>query len=214
MSGPKSGEEAAFSRPISAKELAAIRRPRRYASSASAQEREAVRAALDLAALEALSYEAELRPDEISDWRLEGRLTARLAQHCVITLEPAPEIVDAPFVRLWSANPPEPEDDAGAAALDVEDLSEEELEALAASLDLDAPEIERTPDPVDLGAVAVETLILSLEPYPRAPGAAFEGLAVGPPGAEPLTDEAVKPFGGLAALKARMSEDGPSDEET
>ena len=40
--------------------------------------------------------------------------------------------------------------------------------------------------------------------FPRAEGAEDIDLTVQPPGAEPLSDEAVKPFAGLAALKARM----------
>jgi hypothetical protein len=48
-------------------------------------------------------------------------------------------------------------------------------------------------DRVDLGAIAVEFLILGIDPYPRKPGVAFE-----PPAAE---DESEHPFAALAALK-------------
>ena len=46
---------------------------------------------------------------------------------------------------------------------------------------------------VDLGAIAIEFLILGIDPYPRKPGAVFE--------ASPAGDDPAKPFAALAALK-------------
>src|SRR5262249_59663916 len=46
---------------------------------------------------------------------------------------------------------------------------------------------------IDLGAIAIEFLILGLDPYPRKPDAVFQGSAVG--------DDAAHPFAALAALK-------------
>ena len=45
--------------------------------------------------------------------------------------------------------------------------------------------------------------------YPRAAGAELGEAIFAEPGGEPLKDEALKPFAGLAALKAKLS--GPED---
>ncbi|MCI4664949.1 MAG: DUF177 domain-containing protein [Neomegalonema sp.] len=207
-----------FSRPIAAKELATIRRPKSYASKSTPAEREAIRAALDLARVTAFHFEAALTPKAGADWRLEGRIFARVAQRCVVTLEPVPEEIDAPFVRLWSNDAPEEAAMLGdgasarAGAAPSGELDDAEDDLTATELDLDDLAVEQTPDPVDLGEVAIETLRLSLDPYPRVAGAAFDSLTAGPPGAEPLTDEAARPFAGLAALKARLG--GESDESS
>lgn len=71
-------------------------------------------------------------------------------------------------------------------------------------------EAEALPAALDLGGVMLEALALALPPYPRAPGAepgAETGAKTGAktragPGAEPPTDEALRPFAGLRdALK-------------
>jgi uncharacterized metal-binding protein YceD (DUF177 family) len=54
---------------------------------------------------------------------------------------------------------------------------------------------------IDLGEIAVVHLALALDPYPRAPGAAFDAKAWG---VEPEKDEkptTVSPFAALAKLK-------------
>jgi len=48
--------------------------------------------------------------------------------------------------------------------------------------------------------------------YPRADGVEDLDLVAAPPGAEPLTEDTVKPFAGLAALKAQMEKDGSADD--
>jgi hypothetical protein len=56
---------------------------------------------------------------------------------------------------------------------------------------------------IDVGEIAAEQAALGIDPYPRSDGAAFEGRIHGPPEAEPLTDEAARPFAKLAALRDR-----------
>lgn len=129
-------------------------------------------------------------PDDV--WRLEARMTARLTQACVISLEPVPQKVDERLRRIF--------------------VPEETLEQ-ASELDLD-PDAEDETEPygpsIDLGAVALEALALALDPYPRKADAGAESLVATPPGAEPLTDEALKPFAKLAALREKM-EDGSGE---
>ena len=74
------------------------------------------------------------------------------------------------------------------------------------------PEGEDPPEPltdeIDVGEIAAEAAALAIDPYPRADGVEVEALSAGPPGAAPLTDEAVNPFAGLAELKRKLEENG------
>lgn len=179
---PKSPAE--FRRLVPARELSAAR-PRRLSAEADETERAALAALLDLAELASLRFAGELIPEAGGIWRLTGRVTARLTQTCVVTLAPIRAEIDEPVDRRYGLDGPD--DDA--------------------DLDFD-PEADDPPDPigagVDYGATAVEALSLALDPYPRAPDAVFEPAAAAPPGAEPLTPEAAKPFAALAALKKTM----------
>lgn len=107
---------------------------------------------LDLASLDAFEADMSLTPTD-AGWRLSGRVRADAVQNCGLTLEPLPVTIDQTFT------------------LDL-------AEAVEA-----APEIEVTidddaPDPIedgkiDLGQYAIEQLALSLDPFPRKPGAEF-----------------------------------------
>ena len=156
---------------------------------ASAAERTAIAEFLDLEAVETLVLTGTLAREGRAGWRFDGQLEAQAAQRCVVTLEPVPTAISELINRHWSpdAKPPQAED--AVFGLDSE-LDEEPPEPLGAE--------------IDLGAVAVETLALALDPYPRAPGADLDATRAAPPGVAPLTDEAVKPFAGLAALRERM----------
>jgi hypothetical protein len=55
-------------------------------------------------------------------------------------------------------------------------------------------------DTIDLGEVVVEQLALTLDPYPRAPGAVFDPAAL--PGYEAPEAE-VSPFAALVKLKTQ-----------
>ena len=131
-----------------------------------------------------------LVPEGRADWRLEGRLGATAVQACVATLEDVVTRIDAPVLRLYRA-------EAGARTAGGEVEMPDGAEA-----------VEPLPDTLDLAALAAEALAIELPDYPRAPGAQTGPLLVGPPGAEPMTDEAARPFAGLAALRGRMEEGG------
>ncbi len=65
---------------------------------------------------------------------------------------------------------------------------------------------------IDLAAIALEALALAVPDYPRSAGVAEVDLTVTEPGVVPLTDDAARPFAGLAALKSRMGDgDGPEE---
>jgi len=169
-----------FSRPIKVDPL-----PRgglEQAIEANAQERAALAALNGLPGIERLAARFD-----IVKWgrgvEVEGELTARVTQTCVVSLEPFEVDIDEPIAVKFlppDAKPPQP----APAAHDIED--------------------EDAPDPlidgrIDLGAIASEFLTLALDPYPRKPGVAFE-----PPGDAPAPDS---PFSRLRALADRDEPD-------
>ena len=109
--------------------------------------------ALDLASLEAFTAEMNLAPTA-AGWRLSGRVRARLAQTCGITLEPLPVEVDAPF------------------ALSLAEAVDEDSDEIIITLDDESPDLIEDGQ-IDLGQYAVEQLALLLDPFPRKPGAEF-----------------------------------------
>jgi hypothetical protein len=71
----------------------------------------------------------------------------------------------------------------------------------AAEIDIDAASAGDEPEPlignvVDLGLLATEFFILGIDPYPRAPGVAFDAP-------KPQSDAAANPFAALAALQKK-----------
>lgn len=131
--------------------------------------------ALDLASLDHLSAEIDLKPSP-SGWRLDGRLRATLAQTCGITLEPLPVGLDERFtVSFVESAEPQADDEI------VVDLEEE-----------DGPDLIED-GRLDLGQVVVEQLALHLDPFPRKPGAEF---------VQPEEPAEISPFAVLKGLKS------------
>jgi uncharacterized metal-binding protein YceD (DUF177 family) len=160
------------------------KKPTRFDLNPDAATRAAVAEALDISAVDALSFKGELRPVGRRDIVLEGRLVAWVVQPCGITLEPVRTAITETVLRRYVADWVAPE---GAEVEMPEDDTTEPL-----------------PDVIDAGAVAVEALALALPLYPRAPGAALGEAAFQEPGVAPLGDADLKPFAGLAALKDKL----------
>lgn len=143
---------------------------------------------LDLSALRKMRLEGRLQPLGKRDWTLEARLGATVVQPCVVTLEPVTTRINESFMRQYIAGW-QPPTEAEA------ELHEEDT-------------IEPLPETLDLAAIAAEVLVLALPAYPRTEGAKLEETNFAEPGEAPLTDEDVKPFAGLAALKAKLESPG------
>lgn len=144
---------------------------------------------LGIAGLRKLRFAVSLIPMGKHDWRLEGQLGATVVQSCVVTLEPVTTRIEERVAREYVHHyEPAPE---GSEIEMPEDDSVEPLPAV-----------------IDLGLVATEALALALPLYPRADGAAHADAAFTEPGKQALTDEDVKPFAGLAALRDKL-EKGP-----
>lgn len=133
--------------------------------------------ALDLAALDLFEADVELVPTA-AGWSLTGRLRARLAQTCGITLEPLPLEIDDRF------------------SVQLAEPVEEDSEEIVITLEDESPDVVEDGQ-IDLGQYVVEQLALRLDPFPRKPGAEF----VQPP--EPAE---ISPFAVLKGL--RSSDEG------
>jgi uncharacterized metal-binding protein YceD (DUF177 family) len=106
-----------------------------------------------------------------------GRVTAKVGQNCVVSLEPIETAIDEPIDVLFA---PAAAEDSPAGEERRRKTEDEPPEPL----------IDGT---IDLGAVATEFLILGIEPYPRK-----EGVAFAPPDVD---TEIPHPFAALQALK-------------
>ena len=133
--------------------------------------------ALDLQSLDLFEVDINLVPT-VSGWRLDGRVRADAVQTCGLTLEPLPVHIDRKFsIQMVEATEREPEDDAEI-DLELDDDSADQIEGGS----------------IDLGQYAVEQLALSLDPFPRKPGAVFE---------QPKEPGEISPFAVLKGLQSK-----------
>ena len=132
--------------------------------------------ALDLASLDAFVADLSVAPAANAGYRLTGRVRASAVQTCGITLEPLPVEIDQRFsIDLVEAVEPAPTDE------------------IEITLDDDAPDVIED-GRIDLGQYAVEQLALTLDPFPRKPGAEF---------VQPEEPAEISPFAVLKAFKPR-----------
>lgn len=142
---------------------------------------------MDLLGLRKLRFEGQIGAQGATDWLLTGQLGATVTQPCAVTLVPVTTRIDVPVRRLF-----------------VRDYQE-----------IDAPEAEMPEDEdveplgpwIDPEAVMIEALSLAVPDFPRADGAALGQIVLTEPGVAPLTDEAARPFAGLADLKSKLEGD-------
>jgi hypothetical protein len=186
------GEERAatrppFLRPIPVRSLSR-KRPLPFDIAPEPDEKSAIARFLGLEAVRSLRFHGELAPARDDEWQVEGRLQAEVVQSCVVTLAPVVSAIDEPVLRRY--------------------LPEESF-ALPAEIDLD-PEAQDDPDPygatIDPGLLALESLALTLDPYPRAPGVPPAEFYASPPGTAPSAEADPKPFAKLAVLKEKFGE--------
>ena len=145
---------------------------------ATPAERAAIAQALDLVSCEDMTADYVTRPLGESRYRMSGRISARVTQRCVVTLEPVPQMIEESFdVEFWPALP-----QVGDAEVEVSSV----------------PDIEPLEHgSIEAGRICFEILAASLDAYPRKGGARFQwedrASAAGP--------SETGPFAGLKRLK-------------
>jgi len=158
--------------------------PRDVLISARETERVALAQRFGLIAIERLEGRFTVR-QEAAGVSVAGRVTATVTQACSVTGDPIPAQVDEP-VALRFVHP------AGTRAASSD---EEEIEL--AGEEIDTVEIEG--GGIDLGETTAETMVLALDPFPRAPRAAEVLREAGV-----ISEEDAKPANPFAALKAKL----------
>jgi uncharacterized metal-binding protein YceD (DUF177 family) len=168
-----------FSRPVRIDTLG--EGERRMRIEAEEAERAALAKRFGLVAIGRLAAEFGLtrRDDEVA---MTGTLSAAVTQSCVATGAPLEAALEEPFVILFR---PHPEAAGG----------DEEVELADAELDV----VFYDSAAVDAGEAVAETLLLNLDPYPRAPGAEEALKAAGV-----KSEEEAGPFAALAGLKDKL----------
>jgi hypothetical protein len=187
---PATENPAPFQRPM------AVGRLRRdvetpFRISAEANELVALARYLGVDRIDRLSLAGFISPVGKVGWRVRGRLVAKLEQSCVVTLAPIRSRHDADVERFY---------------LPASQLSPEH-EVLVSLDDEDSP--DPFTDSIDPAQLAIESLALMIDPYPRTEGAELGEFLVAAPGVTPLSDQASQPFASLAVLKRNA---GESDE--
>lgn len=174
-----------FSRPVDIESLG--ENPLRLDIQADAAECAKLARRFGLAELKNLSAHVDLERDPAGDIRLSGRLTADIVQTCVVTLDPVRSTIEAAVNRVFTSAVGPDTDNPEEIFLAPND--DEPAEPLAGGA-------------IDVGEAVAETLGLEIDPFPRAPGAIFQGAAVGAPeGSQNI--EKTGPFAALAKLKPR-----------
>jgi hypothetical protein len=117
-----------------------------------------------------------------------GEISATVGQVCVVTLEPVENEIREAVDLVFAPGIGEPQVGADAAHTlgESKDLGSQERGDLPEEL------IDGT---VDLGGLAVEFLLLGIDPYPRKPGVVFEATSIG--------EASSHPFAALAKLKEK-----------
>jgi uncharacterized metal-binding protein YceD (DUF177 family) len=137
-------------------------------------ERAALAARFGLVAIDRLQAKADVRRSGETVFA-DGRIAAAVTQSCVATGADIPATIDAPFALRFV-----PEQAAG-----------EEVELEEGELD----EIGYEGAAIDLGEAVAQTLVLELDPFPRAPDADATLREMGV-----LSEEDAGPFAALKAL--------------
>ena len=148
-----------------------------------ARERAAIAEWLGATEVERLKATVRLSRRGDDHYRYEARFEADVVQACVVTLEAVPSHLASEFSRDLRLRPrAQTRKSAPPGSHEITNMDEDEPELLDGSV-------------LDLAAPVLEELSLALDPYPRAPGAAFQSAT------EPDAEKRENPFAVLGQLK-------------
>ncbi len=173
-----------FSRRVVVEEIAAAGDTREVV--AGPEERDALARRFGLLAFGELSARLRLQPLRHGLVRVEGRLTAALAQRCVVTLEPIARRIDESFALVYGPTA------VGAATHEV-----------VMTADEDAPPEPIEDGAIDLGEAAAQQLALALDDHPRAQNASLDSLRAELGGIGQVHNPPSGVFAALVALRQR-----------
>ena len=174
--GPAAPPKPEFSRPMTADKVG--RDGMAVEIEAAPAERAALARRFGLVELGSLKARCRLRPAASGMIELSCSFAARVTQECVVTLAPVQAELAATFDLRYALDP---------AALPLS--KEDEIDMAA-----DDPPEALADGAIDLGEAVAQHLALALDPFPRAPEAAF---ASGGP------DKTGNPFAVLAKFKPK-----------
>lgn len=155
---------------------------------ATAEELAAITSALNILGAEEVVFAYGIKNAGGGAYRLSGRLSAKLVQACVVTLEPVAARI-AEDVRVEFR----PDEQTRRRAVDVLD----EPMDLSADFERDEDIEPITGGRMEIGRIVFETLASALDLYPRKEGAVLDWKE---PSGDPVK---VSPFAALAKLKGK-----------
>lgn len=161
-----------------------------YDLAASPEQRASVAQRLGVLEVKALAAHFAVKMGAGGIVRVSGKIHAEVVQACVVSLAAVPATIDEEIEASYIA----PE---RLTRKKQKDAGEEEVVGLDSE---DPPEVAED-GRIDLGDLAVTQVALVLNPYPRAPGVAFDSAKAGLKAPEEEDAEPAGPFAALAKLK-------------
>lgn len=162
-----------------------VNAPRSIHLVASAEERANVAARLEVSSIENLEAQVTVKPWRRHGLKVAGEVSATVGQVCTISMEPMTTKISETFdERLYPAER-------------VDSPRRDEVIDVEATDDFEV----FSGDTVDLGALALEYLVMAIDPYPKRDGAVLEVATDDGP-----AREKVSPFAVLAN-KFRSNDD-------
>ena len=147
----------------------------------SGQELSEIKARLGVRKILSLALDAQLQRTIIGDtYQVSGNIKLIAERSCIVTLENFIETTEGVFDEYFTTSPEQATDQSEQLLIDP---AEDEVTLLEQ-------------DSIDIGELALQHLVLALNPYPRAPDAP---LAAG----DETTAKTQRPFAGLDALLAQ-----------
>ena len=142
---------------------------------------------LNLRRISKVTISGKIVAEGNKNWLLNAKIGASVTQGCVVTMEDVNTRIDQKILRHYYA-----------------DYQSHE-ETLTSEEDLD-PDAEEIPHEINLLTLTMEAISIILNDFPRKDGIVIDPVLSAPKGVKPLTDDAVKPFAGLASLRDKLKE--------